>query len=70
MNSGAKQASLGCYRATFTLQYSLCCHAIQPLLHSYSVTIGKRIRDAAFFLIIMLVTFAATLLKPQNYVSS
>ena len=30
----------------------------------------KRIRDAAFFLIIMLVTFAATLLKPQNYVSS
>ena len=31
---------------------------------------GKRIRDAAFFLIIMLVTFAATLLKPQNYVSS
>ena len=31
---------------------------------------GKRIRDAAFFLIIMLVTFAATLLKPQKYVSS
>ena len=32
--------------------------------------VRKRIRDAAFFLIIMLVTFAATLLKPQNYVSS
>ena len=32
--------------------------------------LGKRIRDAAFFLIIMLVTFAATLLKPQKYVSS
>ena len=31
---------------------------------------GKRIRDAAFFLIIMLFTFAATLLKSQNYVSS
>ena len=31
---------------------------------------GKRIRDVAFFLIIMLVTFAATLLKPQKYVSS
>ena len=31
---------------------------------------GKRVRDAAFFLIIMLVTFAATLLKPQKYVSS
>ncbi|MEE1205602.1 MAG: carboxypeptidase-like regulatory domain-containing protein, partial [Prevotella sp.] len=31
---------------------------------------GKRVRDAAFFFIIMLVTFAATLLKPQKYVSS
>ena len=31
---------------------------------------SKRIRDAAFFLIIMLFTFAATLLKSQNYVSS
>ena len=31
---------------------------------------SKRIRDAAFFLIIMLVTFAATLLNPQKYVSS
>ena len=40
---------------------------IVPLL---SYNSGKRIRDAAFFLIIMLVTFAATLLKPQNYVSS
>ena len=30
----------------------------------------KRIRDAAFFLIIMLFTFAATLLKSQKYVSS
>ena len=30
----------------------------------------KRVRDAAFFLTIMFVTFAATLLKPQNYVSS
>ena len=44
--------------------------AIEPLLHSNTAAIGKRIRDAAFFLIIMLVTFAATLLKPQNYVSS
>ena len=35
-----------------------------------SFIFSKRIRDAAFFLIIMLVTFAATLLKPQNYVSS
>ena len=35
-----------------------------------SPTVCKRIRDAAFFFIIMLVTFAATLLKSQNYVSS
>ena len=39
--------------------------------HKGEIGLGsKRIRDAAFFLIIMLVTFAATLLKPQNYVSS
>jgi hypothetical protein len=37
---------------------------------NYRESKRKRIRDAAFFLIIMLVTFAATLLKPQNYVSS
>ena len=35
-----------------------------------SIATCKRVRDAAFFLIIMLVTFAATLLKPQKYVSS
>lgn len=35
-----------------------------------NATKRKRIRDAAFFLIIMLVTFAATLLNPQKYVSS
>ena len=34
------------------------------------MVIGKRVRDAAFFFIIMLVTFAATLLKTQKYVSS
>ena len=36
----------------------------------FVLTPGKRVRDAAFFFIIMLVTFAATLLKPQKYVSS
>ena len=41
---------------------------IVPMI--FPVLGGKRIRDAAFFLIIMLVTFAATLLKPQKYVSS
>ena len=37
---------------------------------STRTTNGKRVRDAAFFFIIMLVTFAATLLNPQKYVSS
>lgn len=42
-----------------------------PLLaYMFSFANGKRVRDAAFFFIIMLVTFAATLLKPQKYVSS
>ena len=44
------------------------------ILQGASITLTsqmrKRIRDAAFFLIIMLVTFAATLLNPQKYVSS
>ena len=48
------QQSLGIRRKSFN----------QPQAYS------KRVRDAAFFLIIMLVTFAATLLKPQKYVSS
>ena len=50
MNDEAKQASLGCFRATFTLQYSLCCHAKEPLFHSYRVTIGAEER---LFLYIM-----------------
>ena len=36
----------------------------------FYMIISKRIRDAAFFFIIMLFTFAATLLKYQKYVSS
>ena len=43
---------------------------LRILSHGLSMLICKRIRDAAFFLIIMLFTFAATLLKSQNYVSS
>ena len=50
MNGEAKRASLGCYRATFTLQYSLYCHAKEPLFHSYRVTIGAEER---LFLYIM-----------------
>jgi len=46
-------------------------HVVEVSMESTSVYwIRKRIRDAAFFLIIMLVTFAATLLNPQKYVSS
>ena len=40
------------------------------IIYSSKYGTRKRVRDAAFFLIIMLVTFAATLLKPQKYVSS
>ena len=43
----------------------IVCHQVTTLF-----TTGKRVRDAAFFLTIMFVTFAATLLKPQKYVSS
>ena len=50
MNDEAKQASLGCFRATFTLQYSLYCHAKELLFHSYRVTIGAEER---LFLYIM-----------------
>ena len=50
MNGGAKQASLGCYRATFTPQYSLYCLTKEPLFHSYRVTIGAEER---LFLYIM-----------------
>ena len=34
---------------------------IELALISYTIYMCKRVRDAAFFLIIMLVTFAATL---------
>ena len=40
------------------------------LMGQFASVERKRVRDAAFFLTIMFVTFAATLLKPQNYVSS
>ena len=50
MNDGAKQASLGCYRATFTLQYRLSCHAKEPLFHTNSGSVGVEKR---LFLYIM-----------------
>ena len=55
-------------------QFSLPFSSIESKNHKIDTNIceieSKRVRDAAFFLIIMLVTFAATLLKPQKYVSS
>ena len=50
MNDEAKQASLGCFRATFTLQYSLYCHAKEPLFHTNSGSVGVEKR---LFLYIM-----------------
>ena len=50
MNGGAKQASLGCYRATFTLQYSLYCLTKEPLFHTNSGSVGVEKR---LFLYIM-----------------
>ena len=38
MNDDTKQASLGCYRATFTLQYCHYHHTTKPLLQSDSGT--------------------------------
>lgn len=40
MDNEAKQASLGCYRATFTPLYRLFCHTKEPLFHTNSGTIG------------------------------
>ena len=47
-----------------------CMHKTTYIKYKGTLFISKRVRDAAFFLTIMFVTFAATLIKPQNYVSS
>ena len=49
---------------------NICPRTVQTLRDNGTLAYSKRVRDAAFFLIIMLVTFAATLLNPQKYVSS
>ena len=53
-----------------TVGYVIFWRSVMKSDSQKSRFLRKRVRDAAFFLIIMLVTFAATLLKPQNYVSS
>ena len=50
MDDGAKQASLGCYRATFTPLYRLYCHTKEPLFHTNSGSVGVEKR---LFLYIM-----------------
>ena len=50
MNNGAKQASLGCNRASLPPQHSLFCHTTQPLLPYNSGCIGRQKR---LFLYIM-----------------
>ena len=52
------------------LIHSVLCDFLEKC---YEIRLAKEVSVSAmqpFFLIIMLVTFAATLLKPQNYVSS
>lgn len=59
---------------TYDVIGSISCRFLCFLYSALNViaveALGKRVRDAAFFFIIMLVTFAATLLNPQKYVSS
>lgn len=50
MDDEVKLVSLGCYRATFTLQYRLFCHAKKPLFHTNSGPVGVEKR---LFLYIM-----------------
>ena len=44
MDDEAKQASLGCYRATFTPLYRLFCHTKEPLFHTNSGSVGAEKR--------------------------
>ncbi len=66
MNSGAKQASLGCYRATFTLQNSHTCHAKKPLFHTNSDSVGVEKR---LFLYIMGSTSKQNPIKTAKQIS-
>ena len=66
MNNGAKQASLGCYRATFTLQHSLCCLTKEPLFHTNSGSVGVEKR---LFLYIMGATSQQNTAKTARQIS-
>ena len=66
MNGGAKQASLGCYRVTFTLQHSHSCHAKKPLFHTNSGPVGVEKR---LFLYIMGSTTKQNTIKTASEIS-
>ncbi len=63
MNGEAKQALLGCIRATFTLQYSLYCLTKEPLFHTNSGSVGVEKR---LFLYIMGATSQQNTIKTAN----
>ena len=63
MNDEAKQASLGCFRATFTPQYSLYCLTKEPLFHTNSGSVGVEKR---LFLYIMGATTLQNTVKTAN----
>jgi hypothetical protein len=63
MNDEAKQASLGCFRATFTPQYSLYCLTKEPLFHTNSGSVGVEKR---LFLYIMGATSQQNTIKTAN----
>ena len=63
MNDEAKQALLGCIRATFTLQYSLYCLTKEPLFHTNSGSVGVEKR---LFLYIMGATSQQNTIKTAN----
>ena len=66
MNNGAKQASLDCNRASFTLQYSLCCLTKEPLFHTNSGSVGVEER---LFLYIMGATLKQNTAKTARQIS-
>ena len=66
MDNEAKQASLGCYRATFTPLYRLFCHTKEPLFHTNSGSVGAEKR---LFLYIMGATALQNTIKTASEIS-
>ena len=66
MDDEAKQASQGCYRATFTPLYRLFCHTKEPLFHTNSGSVGAKKR---LFLYIMGATALQNTIKTASEIS-